>query len=129
MVTSHLFLLVFVINILKITIISELYVFSFSIFLFEGYYFIFYEEDNDYFVSLTTCQFLIYLVNSYPLIAICTNKYKNYEIMIIWTYKIKYNITIEYILLMAYYSSIIKELDASRKLGSELALEKHQQDI
>lgn len=49
--------------------------------------------------------------------------------MIIWTYKIKYNITIEYILLMAYYSSIIKELDASRKLGSELALEKHQQDI
>ena len=30
---------------------------------------------------------------------------------------------------MAYYSSIIKELDASRQLGSELAIDKHQQEM
>lgn len=30
---------------------------------------------------------------------------------------------------MTTYSAIIKELDASRKLGSELALDKHQHDL
>lgn len=30
---------------------------------------------------------------------------------------------------MAHYSSIIRELDASRRLGAELAVERHQQEL
>ena len=30
---------------------------------------------------------------------------------------------------MSHYNTIIKELDASRRLGAELAVERHQQEL